>query len=70
MFKNLLIKLANKIINKYNIHYLNEDSYIHMYNERFKIIEITLNKSEIYSTSVNIRGIDVFEYLKNSIKSK
>lgn len=59
MLKDLLIKLANKIINKYGIHVLDINSIIQMHNDGFRITSYDLRKSlDCYST-LSLECVDI-----------
>lgn len=62
MFKNILIKLANKIINKYNVHYLDTNSTINIYNNYFKIYRIDLTCDTSKGNYISIEGNDLYQY--------
>lgn len=67
MFKDLLVKLANKIINKYGIHILDQGSIIQMYNTRFYIKSYQFSKSYDYYSKLNLEAVDIFEKLEYKI---
>ena len=67
MFKKLLIKLANKIIDKFGTHVIDTDSLILMYGSYFKIVQWNLCREIDGFDTLDIKAHDVSYSLKNKI---
>lgn len=66
--KNLLLKLANRIINKYGIHELRLGSEIKIYEDRFHVVSYSLNKSLCECGKLEIECWNIDD-INNIIKS-
>ena len=63
MFKNLLVRLANIIINKYGIHILDNNSIIQVWDARFRIQSYNISKNLCEYNKINLEGIDIISNL-------
>lgn len=61
MFRNLLLKFANKIINKYGIHMLENNSIVQIWDTKFKIISYSITKTLYSDTTLQLEGIDILQ---------
>jgi len=63
MFKKFLLKLANKIIDKYGIHYLGQSSIICMYDRLFEIryveFQDDFSRTNKNGSYINIDCVDI-----------
>jgi hypothetical protein len=60
--KNLLIKLASKIIHKYGVFEINLNSKIKVFDEIIYITNLTVNKSINHATYAEIKAEQMYTF--------
>lgn len=61
MFKNLLLKWANKIINKYGIHEITLNSIVKFHDNYFEIVKIDLSLGLYGLSNIRLDGVELLK---------